>query len=72
MVEAVEREGALTLEDVLRRRTQIALRDEAASAAAAGQVAALMAGPLGWTPETVRAAAERYVAAVEEARRRWR
>ena len=72
VVEAVEREGALTLEDVLRRRTQIALRDEAASAAAAGQVAALMAGPLGWTPETVRAAAERYVAAVEEARRRWR
>src|SRR5207244_13474467 len=40
VVEAVEREGALTLEDVLRRRTQIALRHEAAGAPAAGAVPA--------------------------------
>src|SRR5204862_128476 len=51
VVEAVEREWALTLEDVLRRRTQVALRDASAGAAAADDVAALMARPLGWDEE---------------------
>ena len=72
VLEAVEHEGALTIEDVLRRRTQVALRDETEGVAVAEQVAALMAGPLGWTPEAARAAAESYAAVVEESRRRWR
>jgi len=57
---------------VLRRRTQISLREESEGVKAAGEVAALMAGPLGWTPEAARAAAESYAAVVEEGRRRWR
>jgi glycerol-3-phosphate dehydrogenase len=69
---AVEEEWALTLEDVLRRRTQVALRDVAGSAVAAERVAALMAGPLGWSADQARAAAEAYVADVEAGRRRWR
>ncbi|TMA98826.1 MAG: glycerol-3-phosphate dehydrogenase/oxidase [Deltaproteobacteria bacterium] len=72
VLEAVEHEGALTVEDVLRRRTQISLREESEGVKAAGEVAALMAGPLGWTPEAARAAAESYAAVVEEGRRRWR
>ena len=72
VLEAVEREGALTVEDVLRRRTQISLREETEGVRVAGEVAALMAGPLGWTPEAARAAAESYAAVVEESRRRWR
>ena len=72
VVEAVEREWALTLEDVMRRRTQVALRDAAAGAAAADDVAALMARPLGWDEEASKAAARQYVEAAESARRRWR
>ncbi len=72
VVEAVEREWALTLEDVMRRRTQVALRDASAGAAAADDVAALMARPLGWDEETSRAAARGYIEAAEAVRRRWR
>ena len=72
VLEAVEHEGALTVEVVLRRRTQISLREETEGVRVAGEVAALMAGPLGWTPEAARAAAESYAAVVEESRRRWR
>ena len=72
MVEAVEREWALTLEDVMRRRTQVALRDATAGATAADDVAALMARPLGWDEEASRAAARQYAEAAEAVRRRWR
>ncbi len=72
VVEAVEREWALTLEDVMRRRTQVALRDAAAGAAAADDVAGLMARPLGWDEAAARAAARQYVEAAEAVRRRWR
>src|SRR5438128_935493 len=72
VVEAVEREWAFTLEDVMRRRTQVALRDASAGAAAADDVAALMARPPGWDEETSRAAARGYVEAAEAVRRRWR
>ena len=56
----------------MRRRTQVALRDAAAGAAAADDVAGLMAPPLGWDEETSRAAARQYVEAAETVRRRWR
>src|SRR5207249_2158363 len=72
VVEAVEREWAFTLEDVMRRRTQLALRDATAGAAAAEDVAALMARPLGWDEETSRAAARQYVEEASAVRRRWR
>jgi glycerol-3-phosphate dehydrogenase len=72
VVSAVEREFAVTLEDVLRRRTQIALFDPTAGADVAGQVATLMADALGWSPEAARAAADAYVEAVREDQRRWR
>jgi glycerol-3-phosphate dehydrogenase len=72
VVEAVRGEWAVTLEDVLRRRTQVALRDEQGAAAAAGDVAALMAGSLGWDAAAARDAAGRYVDGVEAGRRRWR
>src|SRR5919197_303951 len=72
VVQAVEREWALTLEDVLRRRTQVALRDAAGATQAATAVAALMARPLGWDAEATRAAAQAYVAAAGAGRRQWR
>jgi glycerol-3-phosphate dehydrogenase len=72
VVVAVEREWALTLEDVLRRRTQVALTDPGGASTAAPDVARLMATELGWSQETTRAAAEEYVAAVDRERRRWR
>ena len=72
VVAAVDREWAQTLEDVLRRRTQVGLLDADNGAAAASEVAALMAGRLGWNAEQTRQAAATYVATVREARARWR
>jgi glycerol-3-phosphate dehydrogenase len=72
VVEAVEHELALTLEDVLRRRTQVALFDAAGAERAAVDVAALMAPILGWDAEGAQTAAAEYVAAVREDRARWR
>jgi len=69
VVTAVEREWALTLEDVLRRRTRVALEDAAGGTGVVEDVAALMAPRLGWTPEQARAAVARYVAAAADARR---
>jgi glycerol-3-phosphate dehydrogenase len=71
VVEAVEQEWALTLEDVLRRRTQIALRDGSSGAAIATEVADLMAGALGWDATGARETARTYVETVEAGRRRW-
>src|SRR5262245_6386911 len=72
VVAAVEAELALTLEDVLRRRTQLALFDSSGGSAAADEVAELMAERLGWSPEDAHAAASAYVEAVREDQRRWR
>jgi glycerol-3-phosphate dehydrogenase len=72
VVEAVEREWAQTIEDVLRRRTHVALADAAGAAQVAHDVADLMADSLDWSPETARAAAEAYAAALREDRSRWR
>jgi len=71
VVEAVEREWAVTLEDVLRRRTHVALRDPTDATAVADEVAGLMATRLGWSDEARRRAAARYVEAMR-AGRRWR
>jgi glycerol-3-phosphate dehydrogenase len=72
VVAAVESELAVTLEDVLRRRTQLALFDPAGGTAAADEVATLMGERLGWSRDDAREAAQAYVEAVREDRRRWR
>ena len=72
VVEAVGREWAVTVEDVLRRRTGVALRDGADGERAATDVAALMGQSLGWDDEAARTAARRYAETVAASRRTWR
>jgi glycerol-3-phosphate dehydrogenase len=59
-VYAVTHEGALDLDDVLSRRTRIAIEYPDAGAAAADEVADLIAPHLGWDPHTQSAAVESY------------
>lgn len=59
VVHAVTAEGALDVVDVVNRRTRLHLQLPDGARAAADDVAALMAGPLGWTPAQ---AAERAAA----------
>ncbi len=54
-VHASRHEMALTLDDVLTRRTRARLLDRAAALAAAGSVAALLAAELGWSAEETAA-----------------
>ena len=68
VIHACRYEGALHLEDVLERRTRIALTAPDRGLAAAEPVAALMAGALGWSPERARDEVERYRARVAAAR----
>ena len=68
---AVEHEFALTLEDVLIRRTQLGLVDAEGSADAAGEVARVMAPRLGWDEETAHREAAEYASAVAQDRKRW-
>jgi glycerol-3-phosphate dehydrogenase len=72
VVEAVEHEWAFTLEDVLRRRTQVALRDGTGGAGPAEDVAALMARRLGWDAGESRAAVSAYRDAARAKRRGYR
>ncbi|MFD4669224.1 glycerol-3-phosphate dehydrogenase/oxidase [Lentzea sp. NPDC058450] len=60
IVYAVTHEGALGLEDVLARRTRIAMEHLDFGASAASEVAALIAGPLGWSDAERDAAVEAY------------
>jgi glycerol-3-phosphate dehydrogenase len=48
LLRAVTHEGATTLDDVLSRRTHIAIEDPEAGTGAAVEVAALVAPVLGW------------------------
>jgi glycerol-3-phosphate dehydrogenase len=72
VVTAVEHEYAMTLEDVLRRRTQVSLFDPEQGGAVAPEVASLMAPVLGWKGDASADAARRYVETTTAARRRWR
>jgi glycerol-3-phosphate dehydrogenase len=65
---AVRHEMATTLDDVLTRRTRARLQRRDASAAAAAEVAALIAPELGWTAAEVDAQVAAYVALVDEER----
>ncbi|HET7719299.1 MAG TPA: glycerol-3-phosphate dehydrogenase C-terminal domain-containing protein, partial [Acidimicrobiales bacterium] len=61
---AAEQEMVLSLDDVLSRRTRARLLARDASAEAADSVAALIAGPLGWSPDEQRRQVEQYRASV--------
>ena len=68
VVHACTREGALHLEDVLERRTRLALTSPDRGLEAADPAAALMAGALGWSPERTRAEADGWRALVAAGR----
>jgi glycerol-3-phosphate dehydrogenase len=59
---------ARSVDDVLSRRTRARLQARDASAAAAADVAALLAPELGWTKAEAGRQAKVYVAAVEAER----
>ncbi len=64
-------EGAQTLEDVLRRRTRVALEDHDGGLAAAADVADLLAGELGWDGERRQRELDAYQSAVLATRDAW-
>jgi glycerol-3-phosphate dehydrogenase len=73
VVYAVTHEGALHLDDVLARRTRIAIEERDSGLEAAPPVASLMAGALGWDRETAEREVDGYrrlVTAERDARRR--
>jgi glycerol-3-phosphate dehydrogenase len=64
---ACTHEGALHLEDVLERRTRLALTAPDRGLSAAAPTAQLMAGPLGWDHARVREEVESWQARVAAA-----
>ncbi|MFB9835255.1 glycerol-3-phosphate dehydrogenase/oxidase [Actinoallomurus acaciae] len=64
-VYAVTHEGALHLEDVLRRRLRASMEEWDQGAAAAPEVAGLIAPILGWDDETAKRETENYLAQVQ-------
>jgi glycerol-3-phosphate dehydrogenase len=64
VVYACRAEMAMTLEDMLARRTRIMLEDGARGAGIAQEVADLMAGELGWSSDQAHSQAEQYRALV--------
>jgi glycerol-3-phosphate dehydrogenase len=64
VVHACTHEGAMHLEDLLERRTRLALTAPDRGVEAAAPAAALMAGPLGWSPDRVRGDVESWRARV--------
>jgi glycerol-3-phosphate dehydrogenase len=64
VVYACRAEMAMTLEDVLARRTRIILEDAERGAGVAPEVAALMARELGWSSDQTRTQVEQYRALV--------
>jgi glycerol-3-phosphate dehydrogenase len=68
VVHAVTFEGAMSVEDVLERRTHGAIETADAGAVAAPEVARLMAGPLGWDDDERRAQVAAYDAEMRRER----
>ncbi len=62
VIHAATDEAALTVDDVLRRRTRAALESRDQGRSAAHDAAGLMAQPLGWSESQVQEAAETYLA----------
>lgn len=65
VVYACRAEMAMTLEDMLARRTRIILEDGTRGAGVAPEVAAIMARELGWSSDQTHAQVEQYRALVE-------
>jgi glycerol-3-phosphate dehydrogenase len=68
VVYAATAEGALHLDDVLARRTRASIEAWDRGVAAAPIAAALMAGPLGWSPQQQSSEVEHYLARVRAER----
>jgi glycerol-3-phosphate dehydrogenase len=68
VVHACTHEGALHLEDVLERRTRLALTSPDRGLRAAAPAAELMAGALDWTPDRTRREVEAWQARVAAGR----
>lgn len=68
IVYAATHEGARHLNDVLTRRTRISIETFHRGQAVAQEAAELMAGPLGWDTEQVKAEVEYYTKRVEAER----
>jgi glycerol-3-phosphate dehydrogenase len=68
VVHACTHEGALRLEDILERRTRLALTARDRGLDAAAPAAALMAGALGWDPDRARREADAWRARVAAGR----
>ena len=68
VVHACTHEGALHLDDVLERRTRLALTARDRGLAAAAPAARLMAGALGWSPDRARREVEACSARVAACR----
>lgn len=66
VIYAARAEMALTLDDVLSRRTRAHLQDARAAAGAAHEVAAILASELGWSPERTELEVSAYVTRVEQ------
>jgi glycerol-3-phosphate dehydrogenase len=64
VVHAVTAEGARHLDDVLTRRTRVSIETSHRGVESAAEVAALMAGPLGWDDERTAREVEHYAARV--------
>ncbi len=71
VVHAIRHEMALTLEDVLARRTHVLDQDRDQGLSVAAEVAALMGAELGWSEQEQASQVERYRQVVEQTRR-WR
>jgi len=68
VVHAARHEMAGTVDDVLARRTRLRLQARDASAAAADDVAGLLAAELGWGPAEATAQADAYRTSIEHER----
>ena len=64
VVYAVTHEGARHLDDVLTRRTRVSIETAHRGVESAAEVAALMAGPLGWDDDRAAREIEHYAARV--------
>jgi glycerol-3-phosphate dehydrogenase len=64
VLHAVTAEGARHLDDVLTRRTRVSIETAHRGVESAAEVAALMAGPLGWDGERAAREVEHYAARV--------
>jgi len=66
VIYACRQEMAMTLDDVLARRTRILIEDRDRGAGIVDEVAALMAGELGWSPEQQKAMIDAYRAELQQ------